>query len=160
MSMFRLVKLVALSLVVTLVIGAMILSHVSSSRWRGVAEASGRTTMVAAHSEQDGWDVPTDVAKMKNPIEATSDSIQKGKQLYEANCAFCHGQTGKGDGPVASSLPEKPADLSNKEVMARLTDGELFWRITKGKRPMPSFEKTLSEKERWHIVNYLRTLAQ
>lgn len=156
---FRLIKLVTLSLAMTMVIGAMISSPVSSTGWRAAVEA-GAMASAPTHSGQDGWDVPTDVAKMKNPIKATPESIQKGKQLYEANCAFCHGQTGKGDGPVASSLPEKPADLSNKEIMARLTDGEVFWRITKGKRPMPSFEKTLSEKERWHIVNYLRTLAR
>lgn len=156
---FRLIKLIMLSIAATIVVWAMTPSQTRSNGWRTAVEA-GATPLALAYSEQDGWNVPAKVAEMKNPIKATPESIQKGKQLYEANCAFCHGQTGKGDGPVASSLPKKPADLSNKEIMARLTDGELFWRITKGKQPMPSFEKTLSEKERWHIINYLRTLAQ
>lgn len=39
------------------------------------------------------------------------------------------------------------------------TDGELFWKITIGRRPMPANRKLLTEEERWHLVNYTRMLA-
>ena len=43
--------------------------------------------------------------------------------------------------------------------MRRATDGELFWKITTGRAPMPSWEDKLSEVQRWQLVNYLRLLA-
>ncbi len=108
----------------------------------------------------EGWNLPSNAAQTKNPVEATSESIAQGKRLYSANCAMCHGQTGKGDGPVAASLKPKPMDLTDKKFMAQHTDGEFYWMITKGKAPMPGYGKTLSEKDRWHIVNYIRTLTE
>ena len=39
------------------------------------------------------------------------------------------------------------------------TDGELFWKISEGKTPMPGFGKEFSETDRWLLVNYIRTLA-
>jgi mono/diheme cytochrome c family protein len=58
-------------------------------------------------------------------------------------------------------LRRKPADLTNKEHMAEATDGELFWKISKGIQGiMPAGEKRMTEEERWHVVNYVRTLAK
>ncbi len=108
---------------------------------------------------QDRWNVPESAKKMKNPIEATSASIQKGKNLYAEYCAMCHGDQGKGDGPMAESLDPKPANLTDRDRIGSQSDGELFWKIAKGNPPMPDFEKALSEQEIWHLVNYLRTLA-
>jgi len=70
----------------------------------------------------------------------------------------CHGETGKGDGPKGADLKRKPGDLSHSK-MGQQMDGELFWKITEGKTPMPSFETKLSEEERWEVVNYIRTLG-
>jgi mono/diheme cytochrome c family protein len=45
--------------------------------------------------------------------------------------------------------------------MSAMTDGEIFWKITKGITGiMPSMEKRLTEEERWQVVNYIRTLAK
>jgi mono/diheme cytochrome c family protein len=35
-----------------------------------------------------------------------------GKEEYQSKCATCHGAGGKGDGPQAQFLPNKPADLT------------------------------------------------
>jgi hypothetical protein len=44
--------------------------------------------------------------------------------------------------------------------MDSMTDGEVFWKISKGIQGiMPSSERRMSEEERWHIVNYIRTLS-
>ena len=111
------------------------------------------------------WELPADADKTKNPVEATAESIEKGKALYldkdKGNCIFCHGETGAGNEANFPKLRRKPADLTDKERMATRTDGELFWKISKGIRGiMPAGERRMSEEERWHVVNYVRTLAK
>lgn len=113
------------------------------------------------------WELPEDADKTKNPTQATPESIAKGKELYfertKGNCVFCHGDTGAGNETTIASgrLRRKPADISNKERMTAMTDGEVFWKITKGITGiMPAGEKRMNEEERWHMVNYVRTLAK
>jgi len=76
------------------------------------------------------WELPADAEKTKNPVAATPESIEKGKALYLArdkgNCIFCHGETGAGNEANLPKLRRKPADLSNKERMTAMTDGEVF----------------------------------
>ena len=110
------------------------------------------------------WELPEDADKTKNPIKASAESIEKGKALYldptKGNCIFCHGDTGKGNEANMPRLRRKPADLTNKERMSAQTDGELFWKITKGITGiMPGREKKMTEEERWDVVNYVRTLS-
>ena len=111
------------------------------------------------------WELPADADKTKNPVPTSEESIAKGKELYlertKGNCVFCHGETGAGNEANFPRLRRKPADLTNKERMSAMTDGEVFWKITKGITGiMPSMEKRLTEEERWHVVNYIRTLAK
>ena len=111
------------------------------------------------------WELPDDADKTKNPIPTSEESVAKGKELYlertKGNCIFCHGETGSGNEANLPRLRRKPADLSNKERMSAMTDGEVFWKITKGITGiMPAMEKRLTEEERWHVVNYIRTLAK
>lgn len=114
---------------------------------------------------QNTWELPDDAEKTKNPTPSTPESVEKGKELYLArtkgNCVFCHGETGAGNEASLPRLRRKPADISNKERMAAMTDGELFWKISKGIRGiMPAGEQRMSEEERWHVVNYIRTLPK
>ena len=112
------------------------------------------------------WELPEDADKTKNPVAATPESIAKGKELYLArekgNCIFCHGETGAGNEASMPRLRRKPADLTNKERMSSMTDGEMFWKITKGIQGiMPAGEKKMPEaEERWHVVNYIKTLPK
>src|SRR6185503_9870755 len=111
------------------------------------------------------WELPEDADKTKNPTTANADSIEKGKALYmersKGNCVFCHGETGAGNEANMPRLRRKPADLTNKEHLAEATDGELFWKISKGIQGiMPAGEKRMTEEERWHVVNYVHTLAK
>ena len=111
------------------------------------------------------WELPEDADKTRNPTAATPESVERGKALYldkeKGNCIFCHGETGAGNEANLPRLRRKPADLSNKEHMAEATDGELFWKISKGIRGiMPAGERKMTEEERWHVVNYVRTLAK
>lgn len=111
------------------------------------------------------WELPDDADKTKNPVTASAESIEQGKTLYlertKGNCIFCHGETGSGNEANMPKLRRKPADLSNKERMTAMTDGELFWKISKGITGiMPAGEKRMTEEERWNVVNYIRTLAK
>lgn len=111
------------------------------------------------------WELPDDADKTKNPVASSAESIAKGKELYnertKGNCVFCHGETGAGNEANLARLRRKPADISNKERMAAMTDGELFWKISKGITGiMPAGERRMSEEERWHVVNYIRTLPK
>src|SRR5215211_4935750 len=111
------------------------------------------------------WELPEDADKTKNPTTVTPESIAKGKELYmertKGNCVFCHGETGTGNEANLARLRRKPADITNKERMTAMSDGEVFWKISKGIQGiMPAGEKRMSEEERWHVVNYVRTLAK
>ena len=94
----------------------------------------------------------------KNPFPATADSIARGRAVYGKHCASCHGPAGRGDGKAAIDLDPAPTDLSDPKV-AHKADGELFRQITRGKRPMPGFRRTLEEEDRWHVVNFIRTFS-
>ena len=103
---------------------------------------------------QGVWTAPQDTKNLKNPV----NGFASGAKAVAVNCAMCHGASGKGDGPQAGALPARPADWTS-EAVQKQTDGELFWKISNGRGPMPPW-KQLSEKERWEVVNYIRTLKR
>jgi mono/diheme cytochrome c family protein len=90
---------------------------------------------------------------------------QKGKALYQQQCASCHGASGKGDGPVARGLAHQPADLTNHFHLAQgKGDDYLFWRISEGgtvapfngmQSAMPAFKNAMSESDRWAVLTYI-----
>ena len=116
------------------------------------------THLPADEKQEDEWKAPPRAARKKNPIAADDKSKAAGKSVYIAQCLSCHGNSGKGDGPASKDLNPKPRDLGAANVTAQ-TDGALFWKLTEGRKPMPSFEKLTSEDERWHVINYIRTFA-
>jgi mono/diheme cytochrome c family protein len=97
---------------------------------------------------------------------APPELLAKGQQLYEKQCAACHGLTGAGDGPAAYLLYPKPRDFTRNEFRLvststmEATDEDLFLTITRGMpgSAMPSWEG-LTEKERWALVDYVRKLT-
>lgn len=110
------------------------------------------------NADGDRWLAPASAKKLKNPYSGKS-SISQGKSIYKTRCIVCHGEKGKGDGPAGKALKPPAADHSSALVQDQ-TDGELFWKISEGKGPMVSWKLILSEEDRWHVVNYLRTLKE
>jgi mono/diheme cytochrome c family protein len=93
-----------------------------------------------------------------NPVQADQVSIARGAELYRINCVLCHGTVGKGDGPVASHLLNKPFDLTSFPIHS-ITDGGIFYIISTGvPGKMPALNENLTVRERWDVVNYVRTL--
>lgn len=105
------------------------------------------------------WQAPDESKKTKNPVLLTSRGLMTASELYEQKCVICHGETGGGDGPAAQVLTRKPADFTDAKRMGRVTDGELFWKMSTGRGEMPSWQAGLSDTERWQMVSYLRVLT-
>lgn len=95
---------------------------------------------------------------MKNPVAATSASIDTGRELFAIYCAVCHGPEGKGGMPIAEKLPDIPT--FTPRLLGRESDSHLFMMLTKGHAPMPGYAEALSPDERWHVINYLRSLQK
>jgi mono/diheme cytochrome c family protein len=100
--------------------------------------------------------VPKEAREKKNPLTRDTASIQAGQEIYKKICESCHGASGKGDGSAAKGFPHKVPDLTG--AIRGQTDGEVFWKISRGGGLMPSYEKSLTETERWKAIHYLRTL--
>ena len=95
-----------------------------------------------------------------NPVEADEVSIQRGSELFRLNCVICHGETGMGDGVIGTFFTFKPANLTTPNVQA-LGDGAIFLVISNGKEGrMPPLNENFSVRERWDLVNFVRTLAK
>lgn len=93
-----------------------------------------------------------------NPVPADDASIARGAELFHINCTACHGESATGNGPVAAFLANKPADLTGP-VVSSLSDGAIFLTITNGvEGRMPALNENLTVRERWDVVNYIRTL--
>ncbi|MCP2936788.1 c-type cytochrome, partial [Salmonella enterica subsp. enterica serovar Typhimurium] len=80
------------------------------------------------------------------------------------HCAACHGDDGRGEGPLAATLPRWPPTLVSP-LLARRADGELFWHIADGMRDgngslaMPAFAGVLADEEIWAVLDYAKALA-
>ena len=118
----------------------------------------GATLAATGQDDNSPWVAPDDARKVHNPVKSTPDSLAAAAQLYKINCAGCHGPKGDGNGPAAEGLPRKPANFTDVKMMKEATDGELFWKMSNGRPPMPAWE-ILSETQRWQLVNYVRTFA-
>jgi mono/diheme cytochrome c family protein len=102
-----------------------------------------------------------EAAKRPNPVKADAASIAAGKNLYDKNCAGCHGDTGKGDGSMGTEFDPKPSDLTDADWTHGSTDGELFLVIRDGAKGtgMKPFSKKMTARQIWNVVNYLRTIG-
>lgn len=97
----------------------------------------------------------------QNPVAADEASVTRGAELFAINCKLCHGETGQGNGPIAPFLQNaKPADLTSPLLKA-MSDGAIFLTISQGVPDrMPALNENLTVRERWDVVNYVRTLQK
>ncbi len=109
--------------------------------------------------QNEEWIAPEAAKKKKSSIKANEVSIAEGKKVYKSNCLSCHGKEGKGDGPKSEELSVIVTDMTTAKVQAQ-TDGELFWKINEGRKPMPSYKRTLTVDQHWEVINYIRTLEK
>jgi mono/diheme cytochrome c family protein len=112
-----------------------------------------------AVSENRPWKVPEEAKLRKNPVQPSPLALAAARSVYLDKCVQCHGDTGKGDGPDAASYYPRPASLTDAQHMNTVTDGEIFYQISEGRKPMPSFKKRLTEEQRWQLVLLVRSFA-
>jgi mono/diheme cytochrome c family protein len=102
------------------------------------------------------WAAAERAKKLHNPAPLTEANGKAGSAVYKNHCVQCHGDRGDGHGQKSQELSVEPGNFTDSRKMGDLTDGQLYWQITKGRNPMPAFEDKLSELERWQAVDYIR----
>ena len=115
--------------------------------------------MSMSKSRQTPWVVDAKYKAMKNPVKADATSIAAGKELWNKNCASCHGKTGLGDGVKARTLETPAGDFSSAAYQSQ-TDGELFGKTKVGRDEMPKYDGKIVDEDIWHMVNYTRTFKK
>lgn len=107
---------------------------------------------------------PEEVAKLANPIPPTSEALKDAPGIYENKCSKCHGDKGDGKGSATKGLDVKPRNYTDKNLMEKIPDGQLFWIIANGSDPdateMAGYKKKLSEEQMWVLVRYIRSFAR
>jgi len=106
------------------------------------------------------WIVPEEAKRRQNPLTASESTLGAAKGIYMDECAQCHGERGKGDGPEAAMHDPPPSDITDRSHMSTVTDGEIFYQISEGRKPMPSFKRRLTEDQRWELVLLVRSFVQ
>lgn len=121
----------------------------------GFAMQSMKTT---TYQEQEAWVAPQEYQQMKNPYANYEDEDRIGRMVYSKYCKMCHGKKGLGDGSAGKLLNTSVADFTSPTFKDQ-TDGSIFYKISKGRKDMPSFEKViLNEEDLWMLVNYVKSL--
>jgi|HubBroStandDraft_5_1064220.scaffolds.fasta_scaffold669860_2 mono/diheme cytochrome c family protein len=108
--------------------------------------------MVSLATANGGWlkKVPQADRARTNPYAGDSNAAAAGRNLFQNNCAKCHGESAEGKGSRPSLRTER---------IQTATDGELAWLLKNGEayKGMPGWG-ALPEPERWQIISYLRSL--
>ncbi len=118
----------------------------------------GQASQKELSEHRKKWNSPAWSDTLRNPYANNLSLTDSGKAMYKKICSVCHGNSGKGDGVAAAGLAVSPADHTSAHVQMQ-PDGVLFWELSNGHAPMPAYKSMLTEKQRWSLVNYIRTLS-
>jgi mono/diheme cytochrome c family protein len=116
-------------------------------------------SIVLGVTHRGQWNIPEEAKLRQNPIRPSAQALAAARAVYSDHCERCHGKTGKGDGADATKFSTSPGDLTDASRMRAQSDGELFYKISEGRRPMPEFKTKLTEEQRWRLVLLMRSLA-
>lgn len=126
----------------------------------GARVPPANTVPVGFKAYKPGFD-PALAKADRNPLAGDmSDSVLiTGQKYFETNCAVCHGTSGRGDGPVAAKMPNKPPSLVSDKVKG-WADGQIYQVITMGQGTMGPYASHIPQADRWQVVNYIRHLQK
>jgi len=137
--------------------------HQRSIRPYGMPRPSVPGTVPVTGSEPDSLGLAA-AERVTNPRTRTAESLNRGKWVYEMYCLVCHGEVGKGDGPI-SALAGGPfpgiRTLVDEAARAH-TDGYIYGVVVNaqalGRGIMPRYGDKVRGTDRWDVVNYVRAL--
>src|ERR1700682_442601 len=101
---------------------------------------------------------PEDQARV-NPVKSSAEGLAEARKVFGYDCEMCHGTKGDGKGDVVESMKLTMHEWHEPATLANMTDGEIFYIITKGKGKMMAEGERVPEKLRWNLVNLVRSLA-
>jgi len=109
-----------------------------------------------------GWLVPDAARKLVNPVPATSETLQHGKEHWADHCATCHANNGSGDTEMGRNLYPKVPDMRAPATQS-LSDGELYYIIRNGVplTGMPAWgdpQLGNADTQTWILVSFIRHL--
>lgn len=113
-------------------------------------------------AQVDRPEPPAPYAEKTNPFKGDAQAASAGKEIFDHNCASCHGENGSGEGPLSASLLPRPISLA--KAQPDLTDAYLYWRISEGgafapfRSSMPAWRTLMDEPSIWQLVSYIRSL--
>jgi mono/diheme cytochrome c family protein len=109
--------------------------------------------LTGTNSYAQPWTVPDEYQKMAAPFLFDAKTVKAGEVIYMKNCKSCHGDPGKNNVAKITPVPKDPV---SKEYQNQ-SDGSLFYKMSTGRGPMPSFANILKEEERWQVISYVRS---
>ena len=128
--------------------------------WAPGMMGQGQQHRMARHWTFMNAGVPSAYRGQRNPMSQAPEIIRAGGELYQKQCEACHGVQGLGNGVIANSLNPSPALLAYMIQMPMSVDEYLLWSISEGGKEfgtgMPGFKESLSEKQIWEIITYMR----
>ena len=88
-------------------------------------------------------------------------NLQRAAELYQTQCAACHGTGGRGDGPAAATLEPAPTNFHGRERYDERSLLGLYTTITQGVEgtEMAAYQDRLSQQERWALAFYVGSMA-
>ncbi|MBI3909890.1 MAG: cytochrome c [Armatimonadetes bacterium] len=110
----------------------------------------------AFHYAQTDADRKQAGKELANPFQPTPETLQRGQRVFQTFCLVCHGESGRGDGPIIPKFPNPPNFLSAQS--RQLSDGEMFHTITLGRKKMASYAAQVPWDDRWRVILYIRSL--
>jgi cytochrome c5 len=138
-----------------LVMGAFLLAGFGVSYARQSTQENSDKSKAAA----DDYKISPEAAARVNPVKSSPEGLAEARKVFGYDCEMCHGAKGDGKGEVVESMQLKMHDWHEAATLANMTDGEIFYIITKGKGKMMAEGERVPEKLRWNLVNLVRAMA-
>ncbi len=136
-----------------LLVGAVLLAGFGAALARqGTQENPDKTAA-------DDSKVPAEAVARANPVKSSAEGLAEARKVFGYDCEMCHGAKGDGKGDVVESMKLTMHDWREPATLAKMTDGEIFYIITKGKGKMMAEGERVPEKLRWNLVNLVRVMA-
>lgn len=125
----------------------------------GFSLSHARSNTQESKAAGDDYKISPEAAARVNPVKSSPEGLAEARKVFGYDCEMCHGAKGDGKGEVVESMQLKMHDWHEPATLASMTDGEIFFIITKGKGKMMAEGERVPEKLRWNLVNLVRAMA-